>query len=81
GRTTYRIPDPLRAFITARDGTCRFPGCRRRADRCQVDHAQPWDHGGPTSRDNLGNPKYNPLLGPPVDDPPPLGWAHASKGG
>ncbi|MHB8796099.1 MAG: HNH endonuclease signature motif containing protein, partial [Candidatus Nanopelagicales bacterium] len=47
-------PDPLRAFITARDGTCRFPGCRRRADRCQVDHATPWDHDGTTSRDNLG---------------------------
>ncbi|MHB1165073.1 MAG: DNA (cytosine-5-)-methyltransferase, partial [Candidatus Nanopelagicales bacterium] len=59
GRTTYRIPDPLRAFITARDGTCRFPGCRRRADRCQVDHATPWDHDGTTSPANLGNPKYD----------------------
>ncbi|MDO8307125.1 MAG: HNH endonuclease signature motif containing protein, partial [Actinomycetota bacterium] len=54
GRTRYRIPDQLRAFITARDGTCRFPGCARRADRCQVDHATPWDHGGTTDRGNLG---------------------------
>ncbi|MDO8308031.1 MAG: HNH endonuclease signature motif containing protein, partial [Actinomycetota bacterium] len=54
GRTRYRIPDQLRRFITARDGTCRFPGCARRADRCQVDHATPWDHGGATSRANLG---------------------------
>ena len=54
GRTRYRIPDPLRAFITARDHTCRFPGCARPAARCQVDHATPWDDGGHTDRDNLG---------------------------
>ncbi|MDP1876103.1 MAG: HNH endonuclease signature motif containing protein [Actinomycetota bacterium] len=54
GRTRYRIPDPLRAFITARDHACRFPGCARRADRCEIDHAQPWDDHGTTSRGNLG---------------------------
>ena len=54
GRRTYAIPDRLREFIVARDRTCRFPGCARRADRCQIDHAQPWDDGGSTSPDNLG---------------------------
>ncbi|MDO8309742.1 MAG: DUF222 domain-containing protein [Actinomycetota bacterium] len=54
GRRTYRIPGHLRAFITARDHTCRFPGCARRADRCQVDHATPWDDHGTTSPANLG---------------------------
>ena len=54
GRRTYAIPQALRDFIVARDRTCRFPGCRRRADRCQIDHADPWDDGGHTSPANLG---------------------------
>ena len=54
GRRTYLIPEALRRFIAARDGTCRFPGCRRRADRCQIDHAVAWDDGGGTGPPNLG---------------------------
>ena len=54
GRRTYEIPDRLRAFIVARDGTCRFPGCQRQASRCQIDHAEPWGEGGETSISNLG---------------------------
>ena len=54
GRHTYAIPDRLREFIVARDRTCRFPGCRRRADRCQIDHAEAWDDDGSTSAANLG---------------------------
>ena len=54
GRRTYAIPQPLRDYITARDTTCRFPGCRRRADLCQIDHAQPWNDGGETNPTNLG---------------------------
>jgi hypothetical protein len=54
GRRTYAIPQPLRDYITARDTTCRFPGCRRRADLCQIDHAQPWNNGGDTTPANLG---------------------------
>jgi hypothetical protein len=37
GRRTYEIPHALRDFVVARDKVCRFPGCRRRADRCQID--------------------------------------------
>jgi len=54
GRRSYEIPARLRQYIATRDGTCRFPGCRRRADRCQVDHATAWDDGGRTDAANLG---------------------------
>jgi hypothetical protein len=54
GRRRYEVPRRLRDFIVARDQHCRFPGCRRRARTCQVDHAQPWDDGGETSAANLG---------------------------
>jgi hypothetical protein len=53
GRTSYRVPGSLRAFLVARDGTCRFPGCPRRADHCDIDHIQPWDDAGGTDRANL----------------------------
>ena len=54
GRRTYEVPRRLRDYIALRDRTCRFPGCGRRADRCQVDHALAWGDGGATSPDNLG---------------------------
>jgi hypothetical protein len=54
GRRAYAIPQALRDYITARDKTCRFPGCRRRADLCQIDHAKAWNDGGHTSPANLG---------------------------
>jgi hypothetical protein len=54
GRRTYAVPQALREFIIARDRTCRFPGCRRNASLCQLDHAIAWDDGGHTSPANLG---------------------------
>jgi hypothetical protein len=54
GREAYRVSDGLRAFLVARDGTCRFPGCTRAAARCDVDHAVAWGDGGATDRSNLG---------------------------
>jgi hypothetical protein len=54
GRRTYAVPDALREFIVARDRTCRFPGCSRPADRCQIDHVVAWEDGGATSPGNLG---------------------------
>ena len=54
GRTAYAVPAALRAFVVTRDGTCRFPGCHRRAGLAQIDHAIPWDTGGTTDRANLG---------------------------
>jgi hypothetical protein len=54
GRRTYAVPDPIRRHVEARDRTCRFPGCRRRAVRCQIDHAMAWEDGGTTGIANLG---------------------------
>jgi Domain of unknown function (DUF222)/HNH endonuclease len=53
GRTRYEVSEPLRRWIGTRDRTCRFPGCRRRATACQVDHIDPWDDGGRTDAANL----------------------------
>jgi hypothetical protein len=53
GRTTYRPPRDLADFVIARDRTCVFPGCRRSACRCDLDHRRSWDDGGRTDPDNL----------------------------
>ena len=54
GRQRYEISDSQRAFVAARDVTCRFPGCATHAVRCQIDHAIPWADGGRSDVDNLG---------------------------
>jgi hypothetical protein len=54
GREVYEVPPALRRYLIARDVTCRFPGCERRADLGQADHAIAWATGGHTSRANLG---------------------------
>jgi hypothetical protein len=46
GARTYAVNDDLAAWITARDQTCRFPGCTRRARSCDVDHATDFHSGG-----------------------------------
>jgi hypothetical protein len=48
----YRIPPRLRRFLEARDRTCVFPGCNRRARRTDKDHRRPWPLG-PTSAGNV----------------------------
>jgi Domain of unknown function (DUF222) len=52
GRTTYRPPKGLADHIRTRDRTCRFPGCRHPARRCDIDHGRPYPDG-PTSAGNL----------------------------
>jgi hypothetical protein len=42
----------MRDLVLARDRTCRGPGCRSPADRCDLDHTVPWPTG-PTSPANL----------------------------
>ena len=54
GRRRYTLPTALRRLIVGRDLTCRFPGCRRPAVRCQIDHARSWEDGGRTDACNLG---------------------------
>lgn len=53
GRDRYRIPEDLRRAVRIRDVTCRFPGCRRPARRCDVDHVTAWADGGATANCNL----------------------------
>ncbi|SDS62686.1 HNH endonuclease signature motif containing protein [Jiangella sp. DSM 45060] len=52
GRARYRPTAALADFIVARDRTCRAPGCHRSARACDVDHAVPFETGGPTSPAN-----------------------------
>jgi hypothetical protein len=42
----------LAQAIKIRAGTCRFPSCTVPADRCDLDHHQPWPDGK-TSAHNL----------------------------
>ncbi|MGA1836673.1 DUF222 domain-containing protein [Herbiconiux sp. 11R-BC] len=53
GRDRYKVPADLRAAVLLDDETCRFPGCARRADRCDLDHTTAWADGGETGLANL----------------------------
>lgn len=50
----YRPDEQLRALLSVRDVTCRFPGCTRNAVWCDVEHCDPHDEGGATSCANCG---------------------------
>ncbi|HKA69987.1 MAG TPA: HNH endonuclease, partial [Actinomycetes bacterium] len=52
GRTTYVPPAALADQVRARDVTCRFPGCRRPAIGCDLDHTRRHPDG-PTCPCNL----------------------------
>jgi len=53
GTDVYRPPQPLKDYLVARDRVCRFPGCRRRADACEIDHVIPFGTpGGATAACN-----------------------------
>ncbi|HEY2273277.1 MAG TPA: HNH endonuclease signature motif containing protein, partial [Jatrophihabitantaceae bacterium] len=54
GRAVYQPPQDLVDFVTARDHTCRGPGCNRDSRSCELDHVRDWANGGATSHDNLG---------------------------
>jgi len=49
---TYRPNPALRHLIEIRQRTCSFPGCRRPARRCDIDHTIGWDQGGRTCECN-----------------------------
>ncbi|WP_081448099.1 HNH endonuclease signature motif containing protein [Sanguibacter keddieii] len=53
GRDRYAVPADLKTWLRIRDETCRFPGCSRRAQRCDIDHITDWAHGGTTDHHNL----------------------------
>ena len=50
-----KVPAGLHRWLRARDGTCRFPGCRVNAANSEVDHTKPWSHGGTTDHGNLAH--------------------------
>jgi hypothetical protein len=54
GRRTYRPPANLTDHVIARDKTCTFPGCRRTARLCDLDHGEAWRDGGATNSENIG---------------------------
>ena len=49
----YRPSPALAEFIRCRDLHCRFPGCDKPAEYCDIDHTVPWQTGGPTHPSNL----------------------------
>jgi hypothetical protein len=49
----YRPPDLMRHLVNIRQRSCAFPGCRRPAQRCDLDHTTPFDQGGRTCPCNL----------------------------
>ena len=53
GRSTYRPPAALADHVSARDRTCRFPGCRQPAHTSEIDHRIAWADGGHTNEANL----------------------------
>jgi hypothetical protein len=55
GSPLYRPPRSLRHLIEIRQRTCGYPGCRRPASRCDLDHTRPFDHGGRTCECNLSS--------------------------
>jgi hypothetical protein len=54
GRRHYLASDLQKLVLRLRDQHCRFPGCSRPAERCEIDHASPYDTGGLTDTCNLG---------------------------
>lgn len=51
----YRPDAAMRAQVSARDRSCRGPGCTVPSARCQPDHEQPHAAGGPTAGFNLND--------------------------
>ena len=51
--TAYRPPPALQHLIRIRQQTCAFPGCRRPANQCDLDHTTPFQRGGLTCECNL----------------------------
>ncbi len=49
----YRPSRALATYIRCRDLGCRFPGCDKPAEVCDIDHTVPWEAGGPTHPSNL----------------------------
>ena len=53
GRTTRTIPVGIRRAVVGRDRSCRWPGCGRPHQWCDVHHLVHWVEGGETKLENL----------------------------
>jgi hypothetical protein len=51
----YSATPIVRTALALLDETCRFPGCGRRAERCELDHTTAWSEGGRTTPSNLAH--------------------------
>jgi hypothetical protein len=49
----YRPSTKLQRFVRNRDQTCRFPGCDRPSERCDLDHTTPHGANGLTHPRNI----------------------------
>lgn len=49
----YSPTDAQRAYVSGRDGHCRFPGCEVPANECEIDHIHRYEDDGPTDTSNL----------------------------
>lgn len=67
---TYVPSSRMKRYLRARDQHCRFPGCRAKASRCQIDHNQDRARGGATALCNLACfcTSHHPLKHPDVDE-------------
>jgi hypothetical protein len=52
GRRRRFFTDGARRAVELRDQHCQGFACDTTAERCEVDHIQPWENGGPTDQDN-----------------------------
>ena len=50
-----KVPAGLARWLRARDGTCRFPGCRVSTAVSEIDHTTDWAQGGATDHGNLAH--------------------------
>lgn len=66
---TYVPSSRMKRHLRARDRHCRFPGCRTKAARCDIDHNRDRAYGGATALENLAHfcASHHPLKHPDVD--------------
>ncbi len=66
---TYVPSSRMKKYLRARDQHCRFPGCRAKTSRCQIDHNCDRAFGGATALCNLACfcNSHHPLKHPDVD--------------
>ncbi|MGW8484172.1 DUF222 domain-containing protein [Microbacterium sp. NPDC055903] len=68
--SAYTPTAEMKRFLRARDQRCRFPGCVRPAQRCEIDHNHDHAKGGRTEVGNLACfcTSHHPLKHPDLDD-------------